>query len=30
MLLAFPYMHSYLFPENLVPGIRFFRPGHDR
>ena len=27
MLLAFPYMHSYLFPENLVPGIRFFDPG---
>ena len=27
MLLAFPYMHSYLFPEDLVPGIRFFDPG---
>lgn len=27
MLLAFPYMHSYLFPENLVPSIRFFDPG---
>jgi hypothetical protein len=27
MLLAFPYMHSYLFPENLVPTIRFFDPG---
>ncbi len=27
MLLAFPYMHSYLFPENLVEGVRFFDPG---
>lgn len=27
MLLAFPYMHSYLFPEGLVPNVRFFDPG---
>ncbi|MEF2231048.1 MAG: hypothetical protein V3571_08980 [Pseudodesulfovibrio sp.] len=27
MLLAFPYMHAYLFPENLVPSVRFLDPG---
>jgi len=27
MLLAFPYMHTYLFPEELIPSVRFFDPG---
>ena len=27
MLLAFPYMHTYLFPEDLLETVRFFDPG---